>query len=407
MLGVMQDVPYARLGIPSELRPLLDPSTPRSNRIRVARGLLPVSPEVTLALATVLTGDPDPLVAGAAVDTVAEFPRPLLLRAIRQDTHPKVLELVAEHRRHDAEVAEAILRVLEANDRTACLIARDAGPQVIEALVRNHERLLITPMVFVYLARNPNVTPSQVESVRGFLRINHCLPGEDGPSEEVLEPEPEPELTEDEIEAEVAAALAGLPSPSQRERLAVEEPLAMESLEAYQGLGAGPSLGDFNLDFAEGDGFSLELLEDRDRAATDEEHQSLAALLEGMPPGKKIKLAYLGNAEVRRLLIRDRSKMVGIAVVRSGRMSDSELVAAAGNRNLHGEVIREITCNREAMRNYQVRLKLAGNPKTPIALSITIVSGLSRTDLKAVSNNRNVHPAVFRYAKRLVRDRRM
>ena len=100
----------------------------------------------------------------------------------------------------------------------------------------------------------------------------------------------------------------------------------------------------FNFD-DEADDFSWDLTEERSegetRSESEEEEQrvSLEQKLRDMPVGKKIKLAYMGNQEARKILVRDPNKIVAAAVVKSGRLTPNEVASFAGNKNLHDEVV--------------------------------------------------------------------
>ena len=131
----------------------------------------------------------------------------------------------------------------------------------------------------------------------------------------------------------------------------------------------------------------------------------MAKLIADMSVGKKIKLAYMGNAEARKLLLRDRNKTVAVAVVKSGRMTDSEAAAAAGNKNLHMDVLREISSNKEFLRKYNVKVALCNNPKTPVSVAVGLVSGLSRSDLASLARNKNVPGVVQKMAFRIQKQR--
>src|SRR6185436_3608117 len=62
---------------------------------------------------------------------------------------------------------------------------------------------------------------------------------------------------------------------------------------------------------------------------------------------EKIRLATLGNAYCRSNLIRDSNKMVALAVIRSPLITDTEVVRAAGNRQIGEDVIRYIANQRD------------------------------------------------------------
>lgn len=161
--------------------------------------------------------------------------------------------------------------------------------------------------------------------------------------------------------------------------------LSREQRQALGELGGG-----FSLDLGKDAwGFPLELIKDKDETSV-EEQLTLVEQIKAMSPGKKIKLAYLGNAEARKILLRDANKVVVIAVVKSKRMSDNELLAAAGNRNLPREVFREISMDKEAIRKYPIKLALANNPRCPVNISIGLLKDLTKADLAKIAKNKNV-----------------
>ena len=120
-----------------------------------------------------------------------------------------------------------------------------------------------------------------------------------------------------------------------------------------------------------------------------------------MSVGKKIKLAYTGNQQARKILIRDSNKVVAAAVVKSGRLSPNEVASFAGNRNLHDEVVRLIAQNKEFVRKYPVQVSLVNNPKCPKQLALKLMQGLSKKDLQAVANNKNVPSIIFGSAMKM------
>ena len=58
-----------------------------------------------------------------------------------------------------------------------------------------------------------------------------------------------------------------------------------------------------------------------------------------------------------------------------------------------------IASTRAWMKNYQVVLALAKNPKTPVAISMNLLARLSERDLRQLSSDRNV-PDVLRVTAR-------
>jgi hypothetical protein len=121
---------------------------------------------------------------------------------------------------------------------------------------------------------------------------------------------------------------------------------------------------------------------------------------------EKIRLATLGNAYCRKNLIRDPNRMVALAAIRSPRITDSEIVGAAGNRGVCDDVIRYIANQRDLTKNYQVRLALVSNPKCPVAISLKFLPVLNAEDLKTIARSKNVPGALSASARRLMTARK-
>ena len=164
------------------------------------------------------------------------------------------------------------------------------------------------------------------------------------------------------------------------------------------------SLGDSDFAFGfdeDEDAFDGFLVGDGDKDEAGE--KNIANAIAAMSVGDKIKLAYKGNKTVREILIRDTNKIVSCAVVKSGRITDNEVMTIATNRAIHEDVIRELARVKEYLRKYPVKVALAGNPKTPIPVTMRLLTSLHVKDLGKLAKNRNVSSAVFTAANKLYR----
>jgi len=161
---------------------------------------------------------------------------------------------------------------------------------------------------------------------------------------------------------------------------------------------------EFSLDRGGDDDWDMDLLSDHDDV-DDELRQSIGKRIGKMSVGEKIKLSYLGNKEVREILIKDTNKMVCAAVVKSGRLTDPEVVKASSNRAISEEVLRLIGQNREWLRKYPVKVALINNPKTPAGVSMGLLNSLHIKDLKALQGNKNVPSVVANAASVRVKQR--
>jgi len=124
--------------------------------------------------------------------------------------------------------------------------------------------------------------------------------------------------------------------------------------------------------------------------------------IQNLPVPDKIKLAMTGDKEARSILIKDSNKQVQDAVLDSPRISDMEIVAIANSRNVPDEMLRKIAVNRQWMKNYQVRLGLVNNPKTPLPMGLKIIGTLMLADLKRLSKNKGVSNVLSSAAQRFV-----
>ncbi len=102
---------------------------------------------------------------------------------------------------------------------------------------------------------------------------------------------------------------------------------------------------------------------------------------------------------MRSILIRDPNKMIAASVLSSPKLSESEVESYARMANVSEDVLRIIGQNRAWMKNYGVMLGLTKNPKTPLGMSMNLMSRLNDRDLGQLSVDRNV-PEALRIAAR-------
>ncbi|UCG22212.1 MAG: hypothetical protein JSU80_06450 [Deltaproteobacteria bacterium] len=121
-----------------------------------------------------------------------------------------------------------------------------------------------------------------------------------------------------------------------------------------------------------------------------------------LPVPEKVKLAMSGDKEARSILIKDSNKQIQEAVLDSPRITEPEIVAIANSRNVGEELLRKIASNRDWMKNYQVRIGLANNPKTPLTIGLRIIGTLMISDLKRLSKSKGVSSVLSAAANRFL-----
>ncbi len=453
--------------IPADTIRHIDPTSPVAVRMMGAAGTLPLPPKVLMSVLYVLMGDADEKVAKTAKVSLLGLPASLLVKNIDIETHPRLLEFLAFHRTEE-EILETVVLRRQTNDTTICYLAETASANIVEIIAGNQERSLVTPEIYLHLKANPECPASVLEKMQGWHRMNGIVleaeelmeaPPEDeapppyppeegyGP-DDVGPPPPVPEgggeFLEDYAHAEAGAVpppILGADDPfflllqdlgievrpeyfddggpvtdeeEERERAEREarmmerDQLEADDVNSDGGTDLLTPMADAQFSFAlergVDDDWDMDMLMDHEDA-DDDLRQSLGNRLGKMTVGQKIKLSYLGNKEVRELLIKDTNKMVCAAVVKSGRLTDPEVVKASSNRAISEEVLRLIGQNREWLRKYPVKLALVNNPKTPAGVSMGLLGSLHIKDLKALSGNKNVPSVVANTATQRVKQR--
>lgn len=144
--------------------------------------------------------------------------------------------------------------------------------------------------------------------------------------------------------------------------------------------------------------FSSDLVQDLQENFNDAQRQNLYQKILKMTIPQKIRLAMLGNREARNILIVDRNKVIPMAVLRSPRLNDNDILIYAQQRNLPEDVYKYIANNKKWVKNYSIKLALANNPKTPLPIAIRLLDHLHDSDIKALRRNKNVSSVLNRAA---------
>jgi hypothetical protein len=131
----------------------------------------------------------------------------------------------------------------------------------------------------------------------------------------------------------------------------------------------------------------------------DEERESAVQRVSKMNFTQRLRAALKGPREMRAILIRDPNKSVAAAVLSSPKVNEPEIESFARMANVCEDVLRMIGSNRVWMRNYAILLALTRNPKTPVAMSLNLLSRLNDRDAAMLSVDRNI-PEPLRIAAR-------
>ncbi len=349
-------------------RRFADPDAPQEARLMAARGALPLPPAQIASVLFALTHDPDPEVKELAGTSLDNLPSPMIDATLAADVHPALLAYMVTKFSEDELRLEKIAINAATSDETFCFLASRPFVRVIDIVAQNQVRLLRCPELIDTLGENPLTGQATID------RILHFLGVESGGMEEPLEPAADVPIPPPPADFDATEEMMDLDDPDDLPQELIDED-EEDEIPSDECQGEGPG-------------------EDRMR--------SLQALIQEMNVMEKIKLARFGNSEARGLLVRERNKLVATAAIRSPKITDNEVITFAKSRSLHDEVLRVISNNREWTRNYQVKLALTTNPKTPQPTAIKLLNYLTDRDLKTIMRSRDVPGPVSMQARRLL-----
>ena len=350
--------------MPEPLRRFADPNGPTQARMMAARGMLPVKGGDLVLLLVQLTADLDSEVSASAIETLQQLPENVLLPACEENLHPAALHEVGLRFSSNDEVLSRLVQNHAVADATVAKISTHCPERITEIIAVNQQRLLGAPEIIEALYKNRNTRMSTADRLVE-LAARH-----------------EVELTGIPMFDELKKAIQGQLIPETS-----EEPIPSD------------------------DAFSKALSEDADQDAmerdkadgteeTKEEFVPLQSKIRNMNIGEKIRMALLGNAAARSILVRDPNRVVAMAAIASPAMGESEAKNAAQSREVSEDVLRFIGKKREWLRSYEIKRHLCNNPKTPLALSMTFLAHLRRNDLRALSRSRGIPGPLKQAAKR-------
>ena len=346
-------------------------------KLMAVRGMSPMRPAEFLIAVYQLSFDADAGVKSGAEAAPANLPDKIVLGPLGDPLPPQVLHFFAERlpiARHQA--IEKILFNRATADETFVLLGKRLDEVGLEIIFQNEVRLLRCPALVEALYFNKHARMSSVSRALELCARNGIrLDGIPAYAEIASAIMADPNAAAPSAADDAFAAVLTLPD-------AAALALAAASHDGGNGT-SGPE------------------------AAPEEKKKVSSSFIkfDELKIFEKIRLATIGNAYCRSVLIRDSNRLVAMSVVRSPAITDGEIVAAAANRAVCDDVIRFISNSREYTKDYAVKQALVNNPKCPLASSLRLLSFLRPDDLKSISRSRNIPGALATAAKKLLQTR--
>ena len=327
---------------------------PRDLRLMAAQGALPLGPADLADLLEFLLHDVDEEIRDGASASLLGFAVGDM-RALAKDrsSPPGLLAWILAHR-EERDLKEFALQNVSLADEAIEAQAATLPEELAELVVINQTRLLRRTSLLETLEQNPNLNRDQQRRLRELRESFHIGEQPPAPAPPPVVPPPEP------VEAE--------PEPP---------PPATEAEAIAQYLG--------------------------DDEQQDDKKISTVQRIYRMNTAEKLIAALKGSREDRAILVRDTNRLVSSAVLGSPRLTDVEIESFAGMKSLSDEVLRKIGSHREWTKRYGVVANLVKNPRTPLAISLGLVSRLNPRDIKGLSVDRNVPEVIRKQAQKFIK----
>jgi hypothetical protein len=402
------------------------PEAPAPLRTMVAKGLAPLPPRDLVVALYCLWVDATSGLGEQAARTVEGLPPAILGGALDDPKLPAgVLDFLGRKHPRNEHVLERVVRHPNVADATLAGVSRMCPETICDVLADNQARWLSCPAIVEALYQNPNCRMSVAQrmlelAVREGLDLKLPNIEEIRQALDLEKPEvPAAEPERDEVFRDVSDrarqthenVVERLRTARVDEAIDPDGPMVLDDLDDLAGL-------DALLSSDAKDDMSLPLEDEQDAEADAEEAPETAevvpdpakldriTVISKLRPMEKIRLALLGNAFERAVLIRDSNKAVCMSAIKSPKIKENEVVAYSANRSLPYDVIRYIALRRDWTKLYAIKLNLVLNPKTPMSTAMGFLGHLHQHDVRKVARSKNIPSALATAAKRRGEQRR-
>lgn len=348
-------------------------NTPPALRLMAAKGLAPIAPRDLVTAQFILTFDKDLKVASVAEASLNNLD-PRIANAVLNDV--SIPSPVLGHLSQIFATRDDYVEPLLLNPSTPTSVFEDVATLCTEAMTElianNQARLLERPEIVRGLIKNPNTLKSTSDRCVDFLVRSGIV------VEGLLEFE-SALLRLDANDRIKAADLTVIPPELLDEKLLSEkEDVSLEQRTLID------------------DDSNQSSERDLDKLPLDER-------LRRLPLPALVAYATKGNKQVRKMLMRHTSRIVALAAVTSPMIQEPEVIEATQSKVTHQDVIVHIAKDKKNnwAKNYQVKVGLVNNPKTPLADAMRLVSTLNAKDIKALARSKNVPAGVRTIASKL------
>lgn len=374
----LSQAPLELDAFPKNLLRHVDPKAPPPLRDMGAKGLVPgISPDQLAMVLYQLRFDPEEGFRNTAAQTFQDLPPEMKTTIARAELPAAVLDHCVRAWLGEEALFQLLITNPHMSDASVAWAASAGDARVTDIIADFQTRFMRFPAIVEQLYLNPNTRQSAIDRVLEFaLR-------------EKLDLSPYPGL-----EGVVHALTTGGP-PSQQQQGAGADDEAFSAL-LHESVARSED--------ETRSGVTAEAIDERVEAE-EETIKGRQAAIGKMNIAQKVRLATLGSKEDRAILIRDPNRLVHMAALQSPKVDMKDIYDYAGNRNLPEGIINFIAGRRDAMRDYQLLIRLIKNPKLHLKTGLKFLNYVRPSELKSMVKDRNINPQLQKAAKTLLEKR--
>ncbi|MGB9599256.1 MAG: hypothetical protein ACP5QK_09035 [Myxococcota bacterium] len=379
-------------GLPESVKKLLDPQSPSGLKMLAIKGMVPLKPvDYVLYLYQMLFDENEELKKLAEIN-FSSLPEKILYAVLSQSLPPEVLHKMAVVFRSNSVVLEKILFNNATADETFAMIASFADEKLIDIIARNQVRILRYPEIIKAINENPNSTASQKSMVNEFAiksRIDLERLG-------VIKKVP---IEEGGVEVE---SLFEPNKKSEEEQKTEEEGAEIQRVENKMSGDSQPQPSSNRDELIKKFNIPREFY-DESIPLPEEMEKKLIEDIEHMSEDRQMALVEVGRHRVKQIMAKSPIGSVALAAVKHKDITPDDIYKIAQDRAANAEAIKYIATHRDYIRVYNIKLKLALNPKTPVPMAMAFVRSLRLSDLKNIAKNAGVSKILQNTAKGIMK----
>jgi len=365
--------------IPSNIRKHLKPQADDARRLMIAKSIIPLPPAELGLTIYCLMADENTAVAAAAEDAFDELPTGIVRNMASMNLPTPVLDYIMRNyydEEDESRILEAVVLNMATGRETLTSLIHVAPLKILEMISNNQNRLIREPGLVFEFAAGRSTTMGLLARILEFARRQNIITATD--EDRIIDKFLKRGKAVAEVVEEIRVEDVVKEAVSADGEVDWEFPVFMTT--DYEAL--------MNMDA------DARIIEAKMKA-----RMNMRDLVRKMIVPQKMRLAVRGNMEARKILIEDSLAMVAKAVLKSPRISKTEIERAASLKTIDPEVIEEIAKSGAFLRTYAIRHALVLNPKTPLSIANRLLSTLMEKDIKELSKSKAVPAAVQSIAR--------